>query len=245
MNGPAITLDIDWAPDSAIDFAAEFLRKHRVRATWFVTHRCAAVERLSEHPDLFELGIHPNFLPGSTHGDTPEKVLEYCMNLVPTGRSMRTHGLVQSTSLLQTVMTQTPIETDVSMLLPRASSLEPFVWARGGRILLRMPYFWADDVEMENGRPSWDLSPLVAGPGLRIFAFHPIHVFLNSMDFQSYGKLKAAVAHLNEATDAAMLPFVHEGVGTRTLFVALVEYLGRTGESLRIRDIHQRWRAST
>ena len=62
----ALTFDIDWAPDWAIDLTAGILREREVRATWFVTHESPAVDRLREDSELFELGIHPNFLPGST-----------------------------------------------------------------------------------------------------------------------------------------------------------------------------------
>ncbi len=71
MSRAAITLDVDWAPDFMIDAAAQALVDREVKATWFVTHASPAVERLREHPDLFELGIHPNFLAGSSHGATP------------------------------------------------------------------------------------------------------------------------------------------------------------------------------
>ena len=62
MNDLVLTLDMDWAPDCAIDFVSEELVSREVRATWFVTHASPAVHRLREHPELFELGIHPNNL---------------------------------------------------------------------------------------------------------------------------------------------------------------------------------------
>jgi hypothetical protein len=70
-----LTLDIDWAPDAAIDFVAEILVSRGVKATWFVTHDSPGVRRLRARPDLFELGIHPNFLPGSSHGRSGEGAL--------------------------------------------------------------------------------------------------------------------------------------------------------------------------
>ena len=52
-----ITLDIDWAPDYAIDFAAGLLIEAQVRATWFVTHDSPAVERLRQHPHPSGYGL--------------------------------------------------------------------------------------------------------------------------------------------------------------------------------------------
>lgn len=245
MNEPLITLDIDWAPDFVIDFVAEQLIKHQVCATWFVTHASPAIERLRQYPNLFELGIHPNFLAGSTHGTTPNEILSHCMNLVPEATSVRTHGLVQSTPLLSRIMARTPVTTDVSLFLPHTPGLQPteYIWQR--RTLLRIPYFWEDDFEMERSKPIWDLAPLLAlGEGLKIFDFHPIHVYLNSLDMGPYTVLKQQVRKLSEATRVDVDPFVHVGIGTQTLFMELVQHLSVSGWSLLIKDLARDWKVS-
>ena len=61
VNDYLITVDIDWAPDSAISKTINYLIDNEVRATWFITHASPEVERLKEYPHLFELGVHPNF----------------------------------------------------------------------------------------------------------------------------------------------------------------------------------------
>lgn len=70
----ALTIDIDWVPDWIIEEVASILIDHNVKATWFVTHASPAVDKLQQMPELFELGMHPNCLPGSTHGDTEDEV---------------------------------------------------------------------------------------------------------------------------------------------------------------------------
>ena len=84
-----LSFDIDWAPDFAIDAVAQKLISRSVKATWFVTHLSPAISRLAERPDLFELGIHPNFLPGSDHGGSPAEVLAFMNTLVPNAVSVR------------------------------------------------------------------------------------------------------------------------------------------------------------
>ena len=138
---PVITLDIDWAPDYAIDFAANLLIEAQVRATWFVTHNSPAVDRLRQHPNLFELGIHPNFLPGTTHGKTEAEILSHCMGLVPQSSTVRTHGLVQWSNLLEKIIDETSVKVDVSLFLPHATALEPLVYYwENGKELIRLPY---------------------------------------------------------------------------------------------------------
>jgi hypothetical protein len=236
----ALTIDIDWAPDFVIDYVADILVRQRVKATWFVTHASQAVDRLRDFPALFELGIHPNLLPGSSHGDTPAAVLEYCMRRVPEARSMRTHALVQSTPFIRQVMTETPIERDVSLFLPYHQGLQPVEYRLGGGILWRVPYFWEDDFEMEQAEPCWDPARLIqpAAP-LAVFDFHPIHVFLNSATMAPYREMKMHADGLANLGPAQVAPYVSPGEGTQTAFRRLVDTLhaGRVAAAT-VAEIH-------
>ena len=245
MNEIVLTLDVDWAPDCAIDFVAEKLLSHHIRATWFITHPSPAIVRLKEYPHLFELGIHPNFLQGSTHGDSPEAVLDHSMSLVPNAMSMRSHALVQSTPLLDQVMLRTPITNDVSLFLPRLPNLGLVEYQRNGRTLLRVPYFWEDDFEMENHVPSWELGALLElGGGVKVFDFHPIHVYLNSASPEAYRQLKRQATRLADVTRDKTSRYVQKGEGTQKLFNQLIDHLAHVGKSARICDIGERWRAA-
>jgi hypothetical protein len=231
-----LTLDIDWAPDFVIDALAAELVARRVCATWFVTHSSAAIERLRCCPELFELGIHPNFLPGSSHGGTPHEVLAHCMALVPEARAMRTHALVQSTPLLTQIMRTTPIAIDVSVFLPHVPFLRPFSFFMDGNVLWRVPYLWEDDCEMDRPSPCWHLRHMLRWGGCKVFDFHPIHVYLNSSDMRNYRGLCAHVPRLYEATADDVMPYVRAGVGTRTMFDDVLEYLVTQGGGARISD---------
>ncbi len=243
MNELVVTLDTDWAPDAAIDYAAGVLIEHGVRATWFITHASAAIDRLRGRPDLFEIGIHPNFLFGgrNDHGRTPAEVLAFCMNLAPEATSMRTHALVQSTPLLDEVLARTPVRTDVSLLLPRAAGLNPVHLPRGGKTITRIPYVWEDDVEMDARQPIWNITGLLAlGAGLKVMDFHPIHVFLNSADMRPYEALKAQ-RPIGQASAADMQAHVHSGPGARTMFVDVCAHLAAAGSSVTIGQLSQAW----
>lgn len=243
MDDVVLTLDIDWAPDCAVDWIAARLAEAEVRATWFVTHRSDAVERLRDRPDLFELGVHPNFLPGSSHGASAEAVLDHCLALVPDATSLRSHALVQSTPLLAAIMA-TPITTDVSLFLPYAAGLRPVEYRVAGRTLWRLPYFWEDDDEMEQDAPNWSLGPLLGiGEGLKIFDFHPIHVYMNAADMSPYRALAGRGARLQDACEADVAGLVRPGEGTRSLFLELVEHLAHR-PTLCVRDVEARSRAA-
>jgi hypothetical protein len=244
LDAVALTLDVDWAPDFVIDHVARILVTTGARATWFVTHESPAIDRLRERPDLFELGIHPNFLPGSSHGASVEAVLEHCLSLVPTARSMRTHSLVQSTPLLVEVLRRTPIEVDVSLLLLHHRSLQPVEFRWEGRCLLRLPFRWEDDMEMERRSPSWAARDLLdGGGGLNILNFHPVHVYLNSSDPKPYRAAKAEAPDLIRAVPGQFHGLISPGEGAGTALAAVARHLGQEGGGSRMVDVRDRWRA--
>jgi len=224
-----ITLDIDWAPDYAIDFAANLLIEAQVRATWFVTHDSPAVRRLRQYPSLFELGIHPNFLPGTTHGKTESDILQHCMDIVPHARVVRTHGLVQTSNLLEKIIDETPVQVDVSLFLPHAAALEPVVyyWENQKR-LVRLPYMWEDDFEMVRPDGVWDLGSLIdRGTGLMIMDFHPIHIFLNSVTLDTYRSVRA-LGRLVDLSEEVVRGHIDEGRGAGYAFRSAIERMQRS-----------------
>ena len=93
FNDILITIDTDWVPDFAIEKTADILIENQVKTTWFLTHNSKAIRRLFEYSDLFELGIHPNFMSDSTQGDSYEEIMKYLLCIVPDAKSIRTHGL--------------------------------------------------------------------------------------------------------------------------------------------------------
>lgn len=239
----ALVLDVDWAPDFAITEVVAQLRAMGVRSTWFVTHRTAALAALAAEPELFELGIHPSFLPGSSQGGTPSEVLAHCLSLVPHARALRMHGLLQSTSLLEQVIRETDLELDASLFLPRTSHLQPLSYNWAGRSLCRLPVFFEDDFEMEHPHPEWCLRALSGeAPGLQIFAFHPIHVLLNGGDAGPYRALKTRRPRLQEARAEDVADLRRAGEGPGTLFGALLEHLARRGGGRTLSQIAAAWR---
>lgn len=233
----ALTFDVDWAPDFAIDFVRDLVRTYDAPSTWFVTHSSDALQRLREEAPRVELGIHPNFLQNSTHGVSATEVLSHCMGLVPDAVSMRTHSLVQSTPLLQMVTEHTPIKLDSSLLLPRVSGAVPFRQPFAGRPLLRVPVQWEDDVEMEYEDPRWDAQFAIDQKApLQVFNFHPIHIYLNSVTMGPYHRLREKVPSLSQATSQDATGLIHEGPGPASLLKGLLRAVPAT-QMCRLKDL--------
>lgn len=238
-----LTLDIDWAPDWMVADAADRLAGAGVRATWFATHASPVLRDLRSEP-LFEVGIHPNFLPGSSHGASAAEVLAHMRELVPGARSVRTHSLFQSERHSQLLVEDFGLRTDCSQLLLGASHVAPhrLRFSPDGPWLTRVPHVFQDNMAMHAGL-SWRFDePGYHTPGLKVFDFHPVHLALNSPDFGTYARLKESGKPLGAVTREDVDPIRFRGPGAGTLFAAVVGHL-RGGESLTIDQLVDRWSA--
>ena len=236
MFDPVITIDLDWAPDYMIEPMAETLIERGVRATWLITHASPAVDDLRDRPDLFELGIHPNFLPDSSHGATPEEVIDHCMSLVPSARCVRTHGLVQSTGLLHALGRREGLCVDLSLYLHHCPSVAPCGFSYRGAYLLRLPHVWEDDMEMECSDASWQLDRILQLEGLKILAFHPVHVFLNCPTGGAYEEFRRAGSP-ETVPPARARRLQRAGVGPATMFAETIDYLVDKGGGVCVSDL--------
>lgn len=214
-----ITLDLDWAHDAVVADALDLLERRGIAATIFVTHETPLLTRMRANP-AFELGIHPNFNPllngEHDYGKTMGEVLDRFLELVPEARSARSHSLATSSPMLD-ALAEKGLRCESNTFIPWETGVALKPWMAWNGTLVRVPVCWADDIHCMTGT-SWDAGRLRAIPGLRVFIFHPIHLFLNTDGIERYNQARpdfrdpaALRAHVNA-----------EGVGVRRLFADLV-----------------------
>lgn len=184
-----LTFDNDWAHDEVLMDTINLLKAKQVPATFFVTNSTPVLEQFKNSP-AYELGIHPNFngLLRGENGKSIEEIMDSMLDIVPDATSIRSHSLAQNSNIID-FFSQKGMKRDLSLFIPqcRETSLAPFrLWNN----LIRIPYFWEDDAEclyIGSGFSSgWDVNRYLMYPGLKIFNFHPIHVFLNTEDLKRY-----------------------------------------------------------
>ena len=221
-----ITFDTDWAPDWVMHEVASILISNEVKSTWFVTHDTPFLSVIRDHPNLFEIGIHPNCLPGSTQGASQDEILTNLKEIVPEAISMRTHGLYQSSNFLIKAATMYGIKIDASLFLPRMDYITPHLFSWLNAKLYRVPFFWSDDVECFQTDPLFRLpQSKFAGAGIKIFNFHPIHILLNTARFETYEKLRSLNLTTAQCSKDVIVKYSWNGDGPKRLFMDLVEYL--------------------
>jgi hypothetical protein len=185
-----LTFDIDWAHDDVLSYTIDLVDSADVAATWYVTHDTPLLKRLRSNPK-YELGIHPNFnflLEGDgRNGKNAQEVISKIMDVVPEAKSVRSHHMTQSSSLLEQFK-NFGLTHDVNQFIPHSLGLDLkpwFIWNG----LTRVPYCWEDDVHVLYESHASQIEPnqlALSGDGLKVYDFHPIHIFLNTESLDRY-----------------------------------------------------------
>jgi hypothetical protein len=222
--GPlVVTVDLDWACETATAELLGYLREADVPATVFTTHRSAYVlDRL----DHLEVGLHPHFGPGSSHGSTIDEVVGEVTQLPHNISAYRCHRFAISNEI-RLAMRQAGMKissnvcTDVEVLSPFRE--------RGGS--LELPVFLEDGGYLHSGRPMDDLSALASklqDPLPKVLLFHPMHFAVNTPRFEYMADIKRSVTpgEWNAMSPGALASLRWPGCGVRDLVVGLLA-LGR------------------
>jgi hypothetical protein len=193
-----ITIDVDWASDDVLNDTLELLKKAQTKATILMTHKTDLIDDIKNN-DLFELGIHPNFnflLTGDfRYGKNYKEVIDFYMQIAPDAKVVRSHSVTQNTPILDYFM-HVGLRYDLNTEIPFSSNikLQPYEDWTG---LIKLPYFWQENISFSY---SWELEPnhFLKSNGLKVFNFHPIHIFLNSENNLRYHNAKHLLQNYHE-----------------------------------------------
>lgn len=214
-----LTLDIDWVHDEILIDSIDVLESYGVSATFFVTHETPVLERLRENPK-FELGIHPNFnflMQGDfRNGKDAEDVIDRLLGIVPEAKSVRSHSLTQSSRILD-VFGERGLTHECNNFIPEQLGIELKPWSHWNN-MVRVPHFWEDDIVCISP-DNTPVDRLVMRSGLRVFDFHPIHVFLNTDELSRYERSRS-----QHQDPKALLSHRYNGPGTRSRLLELLEF---------------------
>lgn len=228
-----LTSDVDWASEACLEDMFDIVSSFGVVPTFFATHASDTLSRW-EREGYAEVGIHPNFLEGSTHGENINEVVDHVLSLYPNARSFRSHCFVDNSHLC-TELYKRGIRYDSNLCLYLQDSLVPLRHCSG---LIRYPCFFEDDVHWYwNG--AWDIDKYIDNflqPGIKIFNFHPKFVSFNLPDEKSYTSIRTVIPNADKAT---IEKYRHHGPGPRTFLIELLARLTEMGFKLHtLSDVH-------
>ncbi len=224
------TTDIDWASEHCIQKLLGDMKALGVVPTAFATHESQALAAAESAGDV-NIGVHPNFLPGSTHGKTREAVISHIFELFPNARCFRSHAMVDD-SHISMAMKERDILYDSNLCLYLQSGLVPLHHWTG---IPRFPMFWADDIHWRrNGEFRLQrYKDLFFSPGLKIIGVHPFMYTLNLSDHDTYTNMKPKYRTLTD-TEADELRC--SGYGAQTFLLELIDAVHNKGFSFQTLD---------
>jgi hypothetical protein len=138
---------------------------------------------------------------------------------LPGLRGARGHSLAFSERLRALYYTY-DIAYDSSYMMYRQPAIVPFPIARG---VLELPIFFMDLFAMEYEQGDLSRFPTkaeVAGPGLKIFDFHPVHLLLNTPSIDYYFQHKQWYHNTKQ-----LLRHQYPGSGIRSYFELLQSWI--------------------
>lgn len=228
----AVTADVDWASEACISHLMATFEASAIKPTVFVTHASAALSRCQDR-GITELAIHPNFLPGTTHGDTLDGIVAHVKALVPAARGSRSHAYAMSSHIIRALRPH--VEYDSGPMAFMNVGLRPIYHAPG---FVRYPVFWEDDAHWEI-YDDWDLArvrPAFETPGLKIIDVHPFFFALNVPNNDFYVRHKA---HIQTLSKDEMIERRFSGRGCADLTTDLLSWISSSGyRCMCLADLH-------
>lgn len=227
----AFTADVDWAPEEVIADTIGLFETYGVHCTFFATHRSETL--LQCNRELFEIGLHPNFNPlFQGKGGNADGIMDELVAWYPESECVRSHSLTQSGWLLNKFKEKGMLY-EVNHFLPYHHNLYPFTLWNG---MVRIPFNWEDDYHFALGYSFDDSGIDLGDAGLKIFNFHPIHVFLNSENNDRYLRIKDEMHNIPKLKHERNTTGVK---GTRDMLIALLAHVQKMNEpTYRMKDIY-------
>ncbi len=231
-----LTFDVDWASEEALKFTYEIIEKYNYKTTFFLTHRSELLLSLIEK-NYIDSGIHPNFLENSSQGSSYAEVIDFCTDFLPSAESFRCHRYFDVNDITDAFVKKGfKYDSNLCTFLER---VEPFVHRSG---LIRFPIFFEDGAYLfHKGNLNFREvgKELFYKPGLMILNIHPMHMALNSPDFQYARRIKDILTweEWNKLDYKSLEKISYKGYGIREFIIELFEFIKK--ENIKIFSLNE------
>lgn len=210
-----LTIDLDWAQDFIIKDTLSLLDKYRINATIFCTHK-TGIKFDRRH----ELGIHPNI----RSINEADKKLSQLMKIYPRSIGIRSHALFSSYYLYR-IYKKAGLRYESNYMMFAQPNIKVFPVSN----ILQFPIYFMDDVYLKitpGSKTKFCINEFLRGPEncLKIFAFHPIHIFMNTRSINEYERFKS----LTTKNDLEIFRNT-ASLGIRDMFEALLSHINKKG----------------
>ena len=198
----------------------DIFRRNRIPLTVFVTHESKIIEKEYSGRRRRFVGLHPNFLKGSTHGEDYMDIISNVVNIWGDARGFRSHSFYDHNRISDEFVRR-GFKYVSNLSLDLQPDIVPLRHVSG---IIRFPLFF-EDYGYLSRYETFNFSELVNSlncNGMKIFDFHPIHICMNtpSIDYYEGFKDKWNVSNWES--------FIYDGYGARSLLIDLLSFVRET-----------------
>lgn len=225
MSKLIVTVDIDWAPEPAIEETLDFLKSNNITPTIFTTHRSPIIESCLNE---LEVGLHPYFGKDSSHGSSIPEVVKHVMDFPHNLPAFRCHRFAICNESKQAM-------TEAGMLLSSniCTDLEIVAPFKDRFGLTEVPIF------LEDGGYLWRQHSLemtktfkntILGPGIKVITIHPMHFAVNTPHFKYMYDIKQVVSRQewNNMSKSILDKMRWNGPGIRDFLIEIIAFATNT-----------------
>lgn len=218
------TSDIDWASEGVISACHNLLSADRLGVTYFNTHKSPFLDEKKKQ-GLIDLLIHPNFLSGSSHGNSYDEVIEFCTGLHPNARGFRSHRYYEVNDITDK-FASLGFKFFSNICTDCEDGIRPLRHRSG---MISFPIFFEDGgyLQLHKNLIFEDLKKSLITPGLKIINFHPAHIAINTPKFSYMRNLKDSLSRedWNNLSENSISKLEFDGYGLRSMLLDIINFV--------------------
>jgi hypothetical protein len=207
----AVTVDIDWACEAAIEIALIYFEARDIPVTIYTTHDSEIIRAKIRS---LEVGLHPYFSLDSSHGSHIEETVASVLGLPHNLKSYRCHKFTLSNEIQLAMkrvgmLCSSNICTNLELINPFLNRFDT----------LEFPIYMEDGGFLYNKHPLIITSLLrghMMSEGLKTIVIHPMHLILNTPFWDYMANLKGKINRLKwinlTISDLETLKFKGRGI---------------------------------
>lgn len=219
MTELIVTIDVDWACESAIEQTLDFFYKKGIKPTIFSTHNSRIIEDLIND---IEVGLHPYFAKDSSHGSTISEVVQHVMDLPHNIPAFRCHRFANCN-----LSNQAMLSAGMQISSNTCTDLEILPSFKNRFGLLELPIFMEDGGYLLRNHPlkiSKDLKNKIRNKNIKAILIHPMHFVINTPNFKYMHDIKQSISRTewNSLTAKKLSELSWQGRGIRNVITDII-----------------------
>jgi len=226
-DGPVFcfTSDIDWASETVLSHFFKSINSLDINPTLFLTHNSDIIDANFRAGKILR-GVHPNFLPDSSHGKNFKEIIDTCIQYAPESIGFRSHRAFEVTDVTHLFANEFGYKYFSHQITVFQPDIKPILHESG---LINFPVFFEDGTHLYN---ELDLkimrySNWLLSPGIKIISFHPMNFVFNSPKISFMRNIKDSMSRTEyiNISDETINKYSNTKLGIKDSVLEIVEFV--------------------